>query len=135
MERKEYNIMYEFENTYWWYVGRRAIINNLLNKLTAKNKYRQIVDFGCGTGKNCNFLKEYGQKIIGIDNSNIALSYAKECGYDNVVLINDNMSLPFGDTTVGMLALFDVLEHLSDENRALKEIHRILEYDGLLVMT
>jgi len=33
MEIEEYNKMYKFEEHYWWWVGKRAIIKQLLDVL------------------------------------------------------------------------------------------------------
>src|SRR3989338_3999780 len=133
MEKEEYRKMYEFENTYWWHIGRRAIIDTILRRFAAQNKYKMVVDMGCGTGVNFDFLKKYGQHIIGTDNSSLALSYAKKHGYDKLILTNDNSS-SFGDNTVGIVVLFDVLEHLLDDSGTVKKINRILEDGGLLVI-
>ena len=55
MEIEEYNKMYKFEAHYWWWVGKRAIIKQLLDvlKLDSVN----ILDVGCGTGANLDFYK------------------------------------------------------------------------------
>ena len=42
----------------------------------------------------------------------------------------DNYPWPFGDNSVDEVLMDQCLEHLSDHNRAMKEIHRILKKGG-----
>lgn len=135
MQNEEYKKMYELESTYWWYTGRREIIRSVFNKYAGKTKTEQIIDIGCGTGINLDILKNYGKRIIGVDNSEVAISYAKERGYEDILLVNDISKLPYSDNTTGIITMLDVLEHLPEENKALKECHRILKNGGLLIVT
>jgi len=43
-----------------------------------KNEEKNILDLGCGTGRNSNYLGELGNNVIGIEISKTALNIAKE---------------------------------------------------------
>ena len=47
----------EIAETYWWFVGRRAILESVLQRFA--NRSRVAVDVGCGTGRNMQLLWNY----------------------------------------------------------------------------
>ena len=77
MEIAEYEKMYKFEEKYWWWVGKREIVKGILDRLNLNST--NILDIGCGTGFNMNYLKDYG-KIVGLDFSKEALNFCRCAG-------------------------------------------------------
>ena len=61
--------------------GPQADTLRFLKFLKKEQKYRVedkvILDLGCGTGRNANYLAEKGNKVIGIEISKTALNLAK----------------------------------------------------------
>ncbi len=61
--------------------GPQADTLRFLKFLKKEQKYRVedriILDLGCGTGRNSNYLSDLGNKVIGIEISKTALSLAK----------------------------------------------------------
>lgn len=49
---------------------------------------RTVLDLGCGTGRNANYLAERGNKVIGIEISKTALSLAKTRAEDLGVVVD-----------------------------------------------
>ena len=45
MEKDEYKNLFEFENHYWWYVGRRSIIEIILKRFI-RDKKGKALDIG-----------------------------------------------------------------------------------------
>jgi len=62
--------------------GPQADTLRFLKFLKKEQKYevldKNILDLGCGTGRNSNYLAERGNNVIGIEISKTALSLAKE---------------------------------------------------------
>lgn len=63
-------------------------------------------------------------------------------GLDRVLLRNSvdvvgdlEGSLPFRDSSVDVIHLYDVLEHVSDVLLVVKEVHRVLKRDGRLLIS
>src|SRR5574337_329298 len=119
------------EDTYWWFVGRRAIIDTVLRQFAST--CRVAVDVGCGTGRNLAILAQYADRVAGLDRSLAALSIAVSRGL--AVGCVDGHSLPLADESVDLLTAFDVLEHMDDDVRALEEFNRVLRPGGLIVIT
>ncbi len=122
---------YELEDTYWWFVGRRAIIDGILRRFASG--CRVGVDVGCGTGRNLAILAQYADRVAGLDRSMAALSIAVSQGLAAGCV--DGHSLPLADESVDLLTAFDVLEHMDDDVRALEEFNRVLRPGGLLLVT
>ena len=74
----------KLENEYWWFVGRRIIIQNILNKNFRKNNL-EILDWGCGTGRNTLLLNKFGN-VLGVDSSDHYIKINKQKGNFNVLL-------------------------------------------------
>src|SRR5574343_435370 len=66
--------------------GPQADTLRFLKYLKKEQKYKvegkNILDLGCGTGRNANYLAEEGNSVIGIEISKTALSLAKERAND-----------------------------------------------------
>jgi SAM-dependent methyltransferase len=130
MEIAEYEKMYKFEEKYWWWVGKREIVKGILDRLNLNST--NILDIGCGTGFNMNYLKDYG-KIVGLDFSKEALNFCKMRGNKNLVQANAE-KVPFKGDMFDLIITLDLLEHL-DDNKILKEFYRALKPTGYLIVT
>jgi SAM-dependent methyltransferase len=119
------------EETYWWFVGRRAIIDGVLRQVTKANHL--AVDVGCGTGRNMAILAQHADWVAGLDRSMAALAIAASQGLP--VGCVDGHALPLADESVDLLTAFDVLEHMDDDVSTLAEFNRVLRPEGLLLVT
>ena len=136
MKAEAHAISAEFEDGYWWYVGRRRIILEVLAlrlKCGGKPKTR-LLDAGCGTGA---MLKAVDGRAgaVGIDASAVALGWCKRRGLGGRVLRCEFTAPPFRDGTFDVVLLLDVLEHLDDDKEALQTAFRLLQTGGLVVVT
>src|SRR6476646_6513999 len=87
MQSHHYPILYEVEESHWWYVGRRQIIQSLVEKICASRStaHLRILDVGCGTGANLKMLAAHG-RAEGVDISTQAIEFCRERGLDSVKL-------------------------------------------------
>jgi SAM-dependent methyltransferase len=119
------------DDTYWWFVGRRAILDRVLRRFG--KRYRKAVDVGCGSGRNMELLSHHADWVVGVDRSSTALELAAAHGFATTCA--DAEAIPLADSSVDLLTAFDVLEHLDDDLAGLDEFHRVLRPDGLLLLT
>jgi len=120
------------EQTYWWFVGRREIIKNILSQYLSRNNYN-ILDWGCGTGANFKILKKFGM-VLGVDASKTAIKECKSKGINNV-LLNNSMDNFKPIEPFDLFTSFDVLEHIQDDNRFLYGIHKFIKKDSFVLVT
>lgn len=119
------------EDSYWWFVGRRAIIDSILRRFV--KHVHSAVDIGCGSGRNMLLLSQYCDRVMGLDRSPAALELAAAHGFP--VRQADAHSIPLDESSADLLCAFDVLEHLDDDMCALSQFHRVLQPGGLLLVT
>ncbi len=95
------------------------------------------LDFGCGDGRFLRTLKTKGIKcLVGVDVSRSAIEQAqKGSGGLEIIHIARAAPLPFPDRTFSSITLMDVLEHVSEQEELLDELHRVLVDDGVLIVT
>jgi len=134
MQAHHYPLVYEVEETHWWYVGRRRIIRSLVERIctTLDNSNPRILDVGCGTGANLKVLAEYGP-AEGVDISPQAIDFCRERGLD-LVKLGAVEHLPYESSSFELVTALDVVEHLDDDVAGLREIRRVLRSDGRLLL-
>ena len=133
MESHVYDEIYRLEKSHWWFRGRRIIIYDLLKKFVNK-KTTSALDVGCGTGYNYNILKGFSANITGVDNNDIAVSLAKK-NFPNLDIIKGDIPFISMDKSYDLITLFDVMEHIPDDEKTMKFLDNILNPGGFLVMT
>jgi len=132
MKDKEIQRISEFEEDYWWFIGRKKIIQTMIENELKKNRNLKILDVGCGTGGTTSDLKRFGA-VYGIDFSFSALQFSTKRGLQ--VLKGAVNKLPFLDDTFDMITMFDALEHIEDDLLVVKELSRILKKTGMIFIT
>lgn len=132
MEKQLHRLFYEIEDTHWWSVGMRQIQLDFVRRyLIVKNP--KILDIGCGTGATLKELSKIG-RTLGIDSSKEALSFCRRRGLRNIRL-GKATRLPFKDGSFDCMTAFDVIEHIKDHLKTLREIARVLKTGGIAVFT
>ena len=134
MQAHHYPILYQVEERHWWYVGRRRIIQSLMEKIsgTLHTANPRILDVGCGTGANLKMLATFG-KAEGVDVSPQAVHFCHERGLESVKL-GAIEHLPYEDDSFEVVTALDVIEHLDDDVGGLREIRRVLRPGGRVLV-
>ena len=134
MQAHHYPILYQVEETHWWYLGRRRIIQSLVEKIctTFDKQNPRILDVGCGTGANLKMLAAHG-RAEGVVFSQLAVDFCRERGLDSVKL-GAVEQLPYENGSFDLVTALDVVEHLDDDVAGLREIRRVLRRDGRVLL-
>jgi len=132
---EEYEKMYNLEDSYWWFVGKRRIAQNLIEEFVPLNQREAILDVGCGTGATMCFLDRYG-RAYGIDIRETALCFCQERALERLSRASA-LRLPFADSTFSLITTFDVLYHeeVVDDLTALREFHRVCKEGGSVLIS
>ena len=122
---------HQLEKQHWWFVGRRAIIAQLLKKVP---KGAQLLEIGCSSGIFLQLLKQKGYNhVTGIDISKQAIANCKRQRLQSVSVM-DGAQTKFKTSQFDVIIASDVLEHIKQDTKALKEWKRILKPNGLLIV-
>ncbi|MHC4871599.1 MAG: class I SAM-dependent methyltransferase [Planctomycetota bacterium] len=138
MEKQEYRIMFEKENTFWWYRGLHDIVLKTLENLTAAERSFTLLDAGCGTGRLLELINSrFNDRISckGIDFSEDALSFCNERNISDTSKASV-CDIPFSENSFDFVTSLDVIYHqgVEDDIAALKEFKRILKPEGKLIL-
>lgn len=114
-----------------------AILINVLKKINYKNE--KVLDIGCGAGTMTFYLAQKAKYVTGIDISEKAIKSAKE-SKQKINLKNINFQqmdfpreLPKGK--YDFVYFSEVIEHIKDDEIALRSIHNLLNPKGILFLT
>lgn len=93
----------------------------------------QVLDVGCGAGLLSNPMSEWGLEVTGLDASAESLRIAQKFDTTGRVkyVPGDAYALPFADRSFDAVTAMDFLEHVSEPERVLDEVARVLRPGGL----
>ncbi len=135
MEEFVYDVLNR--DDWWWEVGRRALVNNLMRRYgtngSANGTEPKILEIGCGAGGMLHDLKHFGTPY-GMDIAEAAPQYWRERGLTRVGL-GDVNALPYKSEMFDTVIAIDVLEHVDDDIAALAEIRRVCKPRAKVILT
>lgn len=145
VDPRAYQLMAEVEERHWWWAGRRAILDSLLDGLYARGDLPDgpLVDLGCGVGSNLGVLSKRG-RALGYDTAEAAVQAARRRGRNNVFsadLAKGAAGLPstgpgaLGRGTAAIVLMADVIEHLENDHAAIVLARELLAPGGALIVT
>jgi len=105
-----------------------------------KQKPKKILDIGCGRGFYIKSLSlfNFTKEICGIDLNPLYVEKAKKSYPDNKrirVKTGTIIDLPYPDEYFDFIICSEILEHVPDDKKALRELRRVLKYNGKLLVT
>ena len=95
------------------------------------------LDVACGAGYGSSYLAERASFVVGGDADQGAIEFARS-NYSAPNLRFDMMNaleMPFRDASFDRVVSFETIEHLSDIERFLREVTRVLARDGLFIVS
>ena len=91
------------------------------------------LDLGCGAGHCAPALSKL-DGVIGIDASKRALGIAKKRTRKYHLILGDAQKLPFKDACFDVVVAKDVLEHVRNDVKAIREINRVSKLGAQLIV-
>lgn len=90
-----------------------------------------VLDIGCGIGEVADHVDDH-TKYLGVDINPYCVDYLKKKGL--WAKQGSAYEIPLTDSSVNVVIMSHVLEHLEQPHKALPEISRVLKYNGLLII-
>ena len=133
MDRVIYERMAATQQVHWWFAGRRLILHHLLESLRLPAESR-ILEVGCGTGANIAMLQKFGS-VSAVELDPFARAHVGTAMKIEVAPGSLPDQLPYADRKFDLICLFDVLEHVEQDQEALAVLRERLAPRGVLVIT
>jgi ubiquinone/menaquinone biosynthesis C-methylase UbiE len=101
--------------------------------------YPVVLDVGCGHGRSLPLLMDAfrPEKLIGIDSERNVLANARsraaKIGPEVTLVLGDCSQLPLRDSGVDLIFCHQTFHHLVGQTLALREFHRVLRPNGVLL--
>ena len=128
MDRIAYATFAKLEDSHFWFVSRRRIFFDLLDRELRGESALRVLEVGCGAGGMLGPLQRYGT-VHGLDIDRDYVQYCAQRGFQRV-LCGSGYELPFPDASFDLVCLFDTIEHIPEEQLAMAEIARVLKPGG-----
>lgn len=128
-----YERMARNETLHWWFVGRRRILQSVLEKLGLPPNAR-ILEVGAGTGGNIPLLCRFGGVTAIEPNPKARTWIAAKTG---IVAVDCTLpkTTPLQGAVFDLIAMLDVLEHIEDATGALAVLADHLAPGGRFLVT
>lgn len=100
-------------------------------------KNKSIIDIASGEGYGSFFLSKYASHVVGIDISEEAVKHAQQkYTRSNLSYMQGSaFQIPIDSHTIDIVVSFETLEHHEKHIEMIKEIKRILQPNGILIMS
>jgi SAM-dependent methyltransferase len=123
------------EDEHFWFVSRREIILEALRRCVPDLSVRPLCDVGCGSGGLLAFLAASGVPVAGGCDAYLQALRGAKARLGKPFALVDEGFLPPLRPGQRLLGLFDVLEHLDEDQAVLGRIASSLEPGGVLILT
>ncbi len=134
MDKSLYSEMAFLETRHWWFLGRRAIIFDVIKRFCGSPSGKAL-DVGIGTGINGVLLSKAGYSVDGVEDSEEAMLYVKK-NYPGISVLKTSFpSSSIPPTSYNLVTMLDVVEHMEDDISALKAARQALVPGGYVVIT
>lgn len=117
---------------YLWHTNKVRVFKSIIKN----DKFLKILDVGCASGLMTKQITSIfpESKVIGIDVYSEAIKLAKQ-KYPSIEFIKTNAhKLPFKNTYFDLITCYETIEHVSNPQIVLQEIHRVTKKNGTVIL-
>ena len=146
-KNEEFALFNQLSEEWWNENGKFKILHQIkshrmtyiLDQINNRNiKNLKILDVGCGGGIICEPLARLGAKVTGIDFAPNNIKAAKIHSKKNKLKINyiyKDIEKSKLDEKFDIILMFEVLEHLDNWKKTIKNIKKNLNKNGLIIIS
>ena len=134
MDKAFYRKFFEVQKKHWWFVSKKKIVLDFIDRYVSTNDNHKILDIGCGSGLMLNALEQIGD-TYGMDMSDDAINFSKEIFSGTVKkgMLPDN--IPYDEEYFSLVVALDVIEHVNDDRASLTAIRSHIAVGGQAVIS
>ena len=130
MRQDLYLELYRVEDQHWWHRQKRRVIHDLIKRYCPEPG--RVLDVGCGAGKFLLELQQLGWQTDGIDT---VLAQSHKRGLTIQPADLQTQPLPYSKNYFSLVVCLDTLEHMSDDQRLVKEMARVTKTKGIIIIS
>ena len=146
-KNEEFTLFNQLSDEWWNENGKFKILHQIkshrmtyiLDQIGDKDiKNLKILDVGCGGGIICEPLARLGAKVTGVDFSPNNIKAAKSHSKKNklkIKYINTDIEKSKLDEKFDIILMFEVLEHLDNWKKTIKNIKKNLNKNGMIIIS
>lgn len=129
-----FSVLSQLEEKHFWFKSRNRLILWMLKKYCPD--FKSFLEIGCGTGYVLSGVSNTfpGRQLYGSDIFTSAFDYAAKRLPGIEFMQMDARNIPFRDE-FDVIGLFDVLEHIQDDRKVLRQVNKALKKNGSILLT
>jgi SAM-dependent methyltransferase len=115
----------------YWFRRHEVVYRELASRCTGMT----VLEAGCGEGYGADLLAGVARRVVALDYDALAAAHAARC-YPCLEVARTNLvALPVRDGGVDVVVSLQVIEHLWEQERFLRECRRVLRPGGALLLS
>jgi len=132
-EPRDFAFLAQVERDHFWFTARRRLITNLVQRYGSQAQ--SFIEIGCGTGNVIEAIAELRQwfRVTGVEIHPSGLVLARKRLPEHVELIQLDVRQLRIRGAFDLAGAFDVLEHIVEDESAIRNIAEILDRGGLFI--
>jgi SAM-dependent methyltransferase len=133
MDQQHLKALIAVERSYWWHVAKRELVTDLLRRHWPPPA--RLVEGGVGGGANLLAYREMGYDVSGFDLMAESVQHCRSLGIEDVRQHDLELPWPVARGPADVVVMLDVIEHVPDPVRVLRNAADSLAPAGGLVVT
>jgi ubiquinone/menaquinone biosynthesis C-methylase UbiE len=117
---------------FYAHVNPMAVVDHSLADYVHEHGGQELLDLGCGLGGYSKVLMGHGHKVTALDVNEKYVEIAKELGVDAMHF--DGETIPLSDNSVDTIFMIEVMEHITNPERILREVHRVARQNVIITV-
>jgi 2-polyprenyl-3-methyl-5-hydroxy-6-metoxy-1,4-benzoquinol methylase len=101
-------------------------------------KNKKVLDLACGEGYGCLILAEDADEVIGVDIKKDIVEHASsKYTRKNIKFLQGSITdIPIDGVKIfDIVVSFEAIEHITEQDKLMREVKRLIKDDGILIMS